>query len=153
MSDPRTPVLGNPGFAGETGDFQQLTEADVRGSDYVAHRPLEGRHAGAAGSYPFQLVAKQPDAPLFDGAYRVRVDKLISRYPTPQGALLPVLSLAQEIRGHLSPETMAHVAATLGLSPTAVQINERYFENVTPEAVPPILDRLRRERREGGGRH
>src|SRR5919109_472316 len=227
MSDPRTPVLGNPGFAGETGDFQQLTEADVRGSDYVAHRPLEGRHAGAAGSYPFQLVAKQPDAPLFDGAYRVRVDKLISRYPTPQGALLPVLSLAQEIRGHLSPETMTQVAATLGLSPTyvrgvatfytmynkapvgdyliqvctnvacnlcgaddvmeafldgtgtepgeltadrlftvieaeclgacgfptAVQINERYFENVTPEAVPPILDRLRRERREGGGRH
>ncbi|MGH7505895.1 MAG: NADH-quinone oxidoreductase subunit NuoE, partial [Longimicrobiales bacterium] len=29
--------------------------------------------------------------------------------------------------------------------PTAVQVNERYFENVTPDAVPAILDRLRRE--------
>ena len=29
--------------------------------------------------------------------------------------------------------------------PTAVQINERYFENVTPEDVPAILDRLRKE--------
>jgi NADH-quinone oxidoreductase E subunit len=227
MSEQPTPVLGNPGFAGETGDFQQLSEGDVRGSNYVGHRPLEGRQAGAAGSYPYQLVEKQPDAPLFEGAYRVRLEKLISRYPTPQGALLPVLNLAQEVRGHLTAESMAQVAAVLGLSPTyvrgvatfytmynkapvgdyliqvctnvacnmcgadevmaaflettgtepgeltadrlftvieaeclgacgfptAVQINHRYFENVTPEAVPAILDRLRSERRGGGGRH
>src|SRR5688572_13942131 len=227
MSDQPTPVLGNPGCAGETGDFQQLSEADIRGSNYVGHRPLEGRQAGAAGSYPYQLVEKQPDAPLFEGAYRVRLEKLISRYPTPQGALLPVLNLAQEVRGHLTPESMAQVAAVLGLSPTyvrgvatfytmyhrapvgdyliqvctnvacnmcgadevmaafleatgtetgeltpdrlftvieaeclgacgfptAVQINDRYFENVTPDAVPAMLDRLRSERRGGGGRH
>jgi NADH:ubiquinone oxidoreductase subunit E len=30
--------------------------------------------------------------------------------------------------------------------PTAVQINERYFENVTPAEVPRILERLRTER-------
>ncbi|TVP79672.1 MAG: NAD(P)H-dependent oxidoreductase subunit E [Gemmatimonadales bacterium] len=29
--------------------------------------------------------------------------------------------------------------------PTAVQINSRYFENVTPEDVPALLDRLRSE--------
>lgn len=29
--------------------------------------------------------------------------------------------------------------------PTAVQINSRYFENVTPEDVPALLDRLRAE--------
>ena len=33
--------------------------------------------------------------------------------------------------------------------PTAVQINERYFENVMPEDVPLILDRLRREAPKG----
>jgi NADH-quinone oxidoreductase E subunit len=226
MADRHTPVLGNPGYAGETGEFQHLSEADIRGSSYVGHRPLEGRQAGAAGSYPYQLVARQPDAPLFEGAYRVRLDKIISRYPTPQGALLPVLSLAQEIRGHLSPETMTQVAAVLGLSPTyvrgvatfytmyhkapvgdyliqvctnvacnlcgaddvmevflemtgtepgettadgcftvieaeclgacgfptAVQVNDRYFENITPEAVPAVLERLRNERRGGGRR-
>jgi NADH-quinone oxidoreductase E subunit len=225
MAEQHTPVLGNPGYAGETGAFHELTEADIRGSSYVGRRPLEGRHAGAAGSYPYQLVERQPDAALFEGAYRVRLDKILSRYPTPQGALLPVLSLAQEIRGHLSPDSMAQVAAVLGLSPayvrgvatfytmynkapvgdyliqvctnvacnlcgadevmeafvettgtepgeitadghftvieaeclgacgfpTAVQINDRYFENVTPEAVPAILDRLRSERRGGGG--
>jgi NADH:ubiquinone oxidoreductase subunit E len=29
--------------------------------------------------------------------------------------------------------------------PTAVQVNERYFENVTPDVVPEILERLRSE--------
>ena len=29
--------------------------------------------------------------------------------------------------------------------PTAVQINERYYENVTPDDVPAILERLRRD--------
>jgi NADH:ubiquinone oxidoreductase subunit E len=29
--------------------------------------------------------------------------------------------------------------------PTCVQINSRYFENVTPEDVPAIVERLRSE--------
>jgi NADH:ubiquinone oxidoreductase subunit E len=29
--------------------------------------------------------------------------------------------------------------------PTAVQINERYFENIAPDDVPAVLDRLRAE--------
>src|SRR5690606_21276773 len=136
-----------------------------------------------------------------------------------RGALLPVLGLAQELRGHVSPETMDEVAALLDLSPayvrgvvsfytmynkrpvgryliqvctnvscllcggdevlaaflehagvelgetsedglftvteveclaacgfpTAVQINARYFENITPSDVPDLLDRLRAE--------
>jgi NADH-quinone oxidoreductase E subunit len=216
----RTPVLGNPGFAGETGAFQALTEADVRGSAFVGERPTDGGYAGAAPSYPYQIVQREPTAPLFEGAYAERLQKIISRYPTRQGALLPALALAQEIRGWLSPDSMAAVAEALELSPTyvrgvatfytmynkrpvgdyliqvctnvacnlcgaddvmeafleatgceageitddglftvmeaeclgacgfptAVQINERYFENIEPAAVPEILDRLRRER-------
>jgi NADH:ubiquinone oxidoreductase subunit E len=216
----RTPVLGNPGYAGETGEFRQLTEADVRGSAYVGRRPPEGREAGGAASYPYQLLHKEPEARLFEGPYRERADKIKSRYPSPQGALLPLLNLAQEIRGHVDAEAMEIVAAELDLSPTyvrgvatfytmynkqpvgdyliqvctnvacnlcgaddvmdaflkgagteageisfdgaftvieaeclgacgfptAVQINERYFENVTPAEVPRILERLRTER-------
>jgi NADH-quinone oxidoreductase E subunit len=219
MSDETTPVLGNPGFAGETGHFSKLSEADVRGSGYVADRPLEGRAAGGASSYPYQLARRSPDAPLFEGPYRERYDKIRSRYPDARGALLPVLNLAQEVHGWVSPEDMARVGDLLGLSgptvrgvatfytmynkrpvgrwlvqvctnvacnlcggddvleafvehvgvepgeisddglftvieaeclgacgfPTAVQINDRYFENVTSDVVPEILERLRQE--------
>lgn len=220
MAEQRTPVLGNPGFAGETGEFSRLTEADVRGTAYIGRRPPEGREAGGAASYPYQLLQKDPDARLFEGPYRERAEKIKSRYPEPQGALLPLLNLAQEIRGHVDAEAMAVVAEELDLSPTyvrgvvtfytmynkqpvgdylvqvctnvacnlcggdevmeaflksagteageisfdgavtvieaeclgacgfptAVQINERYFENVTVEDVPTILERLRTER-------
>jgi len=207
----------NPGWAGETGDFPHLTESDVRGLEYVGFRPLDGGHPGAASSLPFHRADKRPDAPLFEGPYRERLDKILSRYPERRAALLPTLAMAQEIRGYLSPETMAEVAEELGLSPayvrgvatfytmynkapvgtyliqvcnnvccnvcgaddvldafldavdvepgeisedgmftitqaeclgacgfpTVVQINERYFENVTPEDVPDILSYLR----------
>jgi NADH-quinone oxidoreductase E subunit len=223
MSDQKTVVRGNPGWAGETGEFEHLTESDVRGVAYVGPRPLAGTAAGAACSYPYQLAERDPEAPLFEGPYAERLDKIRSRYPTNRGALLPVLNLAQEVRGHLSPEAMERVSEILDLPPslvrgvatfytmynkrevgryliqvctnvscnlcgadevadaflsaidrdsgeisddglftmieaeclgacgfpTAVQINERYFENVTADAVPEILERLRREAKAG----
>jgi len=220
MAEERTPLGGgNPGWAGETGEFGHLTEADIRGTTYVGQRPPEGTTPGASCSYPFQVPGGRADAPLFEGPYRERLDKILSRYPNRQGALLPVLALAQEIRGYLSPESMAVVAEVLELAPayvrgvatfytmyhqrpvgeqlvqvctnvacnlcggdevlhaflaatgtepgqtsadgkytvieaeclgacgfpTAVQVNDRYFENVTPEDVPAILERLARE--------
>jgi NADH:ubiquinone oxidoreductase subunit E len=220
MDGEKTPLKGgNPGFAGETGDFEGLTEADIRGSEYVAGRPVEGIAAGGVCAYPYQLARRDPEAALFEGPYRERLEKILARYPDPQGALLPVLNLAQEVRGWLSQEAMAQVAETLGLSttyvrgvatfytmynkqevgsyliqvctnvccslcdaddvvgaflestgteageisqdglftvieaeclgacgfPTAVQINDRYFENVEPADVPAILKRLRGE--------
>jgi NADH:ubiquinone oxidoreductase subunit E len=225
MAEQVTPIRGNPGFAGETGEFSRLTEADVRGSGYAGARAPAGGHPGSACSHPFQVVARNPDAALFEGPYRERLDKIISRYPTPQGALLPALGLAQEIRGHVGADSMAQVAEALGLSPTyvrgvatfytmyskqpvgdylvqvctnvscnlcggddvmaafleataaeageitpdglftfieaeclgacgfptAVQVNERYFENVEPGDVPAILERLRAERAAAGG--
>ncbi|MDP9348878.1 MAG: NAD(P)H-dependent oxidoreductase subunit E [Gemmatimonadota bacterium] len=144
------------------------------------------------------------------------MEKVLSRYPDRQAALLPALHLAHELRGYISPETMDEVAERLQLPPayvrgvatfytmynlgpvgkyliqvctniscnlcgsdevleaflqhtgtevgevsanglwtvieveclgacgypTAVQINERYFENVRPENVPDILAQL-----------
>lgn len=205
----------NPGWAGNTGEFD-LSEADVRGTAYAGERPLDGGHPGTSASYPFMLVERNPGAPLFEGPYQARFEKIRGRYPTARAALLPALNLAQEVRGHVSPGTMDEVAALLGLSsayvrgvatfytmynkrpvgrfliqvctniscnlcgadevlaaflehtdtelgdnsadgnftvveaeclaacgfPTCVQINERYFEDVSAGDVPDILRRL-----------
>ena len=205
----------NPGWAGNTGEFD-LTEADVRGTTFVGKRPLDGGHPSGASSYPYMLADKRPDAPLFEGPYQERLEKIRTRYPNARAALLPTLNLAQEVRGHVSPETMDEVAQLLDLSnayvrgvatfytmynkravgrhliqvctniscnlcgaeevlaaflehtgtemgdtsedgnftvieaeclaacgfPTCVQINSRYFENVSEADVPAILERL-----------
>ncbi|MGH7504797.1 MAG: NAD(P)H-dependent oxidoreductase subunit E, partial [Longimicrobiales bacterium] len=116
-----TPRGGNPGFAGDTGEFGHLTEADVRGSTYVGRRPLEGGAAGAAGAYPYQLATRAPDAPLFPEPYRERLAKIRSRYPDARGALLPVLNLAHEVHGWLSESDMERVAQELDLTPATVR--------------------------------
>ncbi len=104
----------NPGWAGNTGEFE-LEEEQVRGDDYVGLRPLDGAHASTAASYPYMKVEKNPEAPLFEGPYQARFEKLQTRYPTSRAALIPTLNLAQEVRGHVSPETMDAVAALLEL--------------------------------------
>ena len=209
-------AVQNPGFSGDTGEFPGLSESDVRGLAFVGERPRHGGHASVAGTLPYMVAGAQPHAPIFEGPYEERLEKILSRYPDRQAALLPTLHMAQEIRGYLSPETLDEVAERLLLSPayvrgvatfytmynlapvgkyliqvctniscnlcggdavleaflqatgtdagetsanglwtvmevecpgacgfpTAVQINERYFENVRPEDVPAILERL-----------
>ena len=110
----------NPGWAGNTGDFD-LTEDEVRGDDFVGTRPLDGGHASGAGTLPYMRAARDPDGALFEGEYLERFEKIKTRYPTQRAALLPTLSLAQEIRGHLSPESMDRVADLLELSPAYVR--------------------------------
>jgi NADH-quinone oxidoreductase E subunit len=208
--------MKNPGWAGETGEFD-LTEAEVRGIGYVGSQPLEGWEKGGVGAYPYQRAERDPSAVLFQGPYKARLETILGRYPNKRAALLPVLNLAQEIRGHLSQQTMDAVAEVVGEAPatvrgvatfytmynkrpvgrhliqvctnvscnlcgghdvfkaflehtgtepgaisedgeftvieaeclgacgfpTAVQINNRYFENVEPEQVPEILTRLK----------
>jgi NADH-quinone oxidoreductase E subunit len=121
MSDSRKIPFNNPGWAGNTGEFGHLTEEQVRGDDYVGKRPTEGGHASGASTYPYMLADKAPDAPLMEGPYKERLDKIRSRYPDARSALLPCLGIAQEIRGHLSAETMDEVAGILELSPAYVR--------------------------------
>lgn len=206
----------NPGWAGNTGEFD-LTEEQVRGDDFTADRPTSGSHPAGSVAYPYMLAEKHPEAPLFEGDYQERFEKILTRYPNKQAALLPALGLAQEVRGHVSPESMDRVAELLDLSPayvrgvatfytmynkrpvgdhlvqvctniscnlmgadevvqaflrytdtelgetsedgaftvieaeclagcgfpTCVQINSRYFENVTPDQVPAICEHLK----------
>ncbi|MBI4538094.1 MAG: NAD(P)H-dependent oxidoreductase subunit E [Gemmatimonadetes bacterium] len=110
----------NPGWAGNTGEFD-LSEDQVRGTDYAPSRAPEGGHPAVSATHPYLLAEKTPDAPLFQGPYRERFQKILSRYPERQGALLPTLNLAQELRGHVSPETMEEVAHLLDLSPAYVR--------------------------------
>jgi len=110
----------NPGYAGITGEFT-LTEAEIRGTDYVGTRPKHGGHASVAGTMPYQLPIHNPEAPLFEGEYGERLEKVLTRYEDRQAALLPALHMAHEIRGYLSPDTMDQVAARLELPPAYVR--------------------------------
>lgn len=51
---------------------------------------------------------------------RRRADELIGRYPQPRSALLPLLHLAQEQDGWLSPDAMTEIAGMLGMEPAEV---------------------------------
>lgn len=126
--------MKNPGWAGETGEFD-LSEADVRGVDYVGSQPPQGWDAGGVNAHPFQRAERDPDAPLFEGPYRERLDKILGRYPTPRAALLPVLNLAQEIRGHLSREAMEKVAEVVGESPATVRGVATFYTMYNKRAV------------------
>jgi NADH:ubiquinone oxidoreductase subunit E len=112
---------GNPGWAGELGEFSRLTEQDVRGSAYFAGRPLAGIDAGGVCAYPYQLEGQDPAGILFQGPYRERLAKILKRYPDKQGALIPVLNLAHEIHGLLTPADMDTVARELDLAPAYVR--------------------------------
>jgi NADH-quinone oxidoreductase E subunit len=217
MSEDRKITFNNPGWAGNTGEFEELTESDVRGLDFVGTKPLEGGHPSGSATYAYMLRDKDPGARLFEGPFQERFEKVKARYPDARSALLPTLGMAQEVRGHISPETMDEVAGLLGLAPayvrgvatfytmynkrpvgrfliqvctniscslcgaddvlqaflnntgtelgdtsddgnftvieaeclaacgfpTCVQINSRYYENVTPKDVPDLLERLK----------
>lgn len=112
--------MKNPGWAGETGEFD-LSETEVRGVDYVGTQPAEGWDNGGVTAVPYQRAERDPDAPLFEGPYKVRADKILARYPTKRAAMLPLLNLAQEIRGHLSQEAMERVAELVEVSPATVR--------------------------------
>jgi NADH-quinone oxidoreductase E subunit len=121
MSDSRKIPFNNPGWAGNTGEFEELTEEQVRGMEFVGDRPKEGAHPAGASAYPYMLPDIDPEAPLFEGPFKERWEKLQTRYPDKRSALLPTLGMAQELRGHLSPETMDRVAELLDLSPAYVR--------------------------------
>jgi NADH:ubiquinone oxidoreductase subunit E len=128
----------NPGWVGNTGEFD-LTEEQVRGEDFVGTRPLAGDHPAGASSYPYMLVEKHPEAPLFEGPYRERFEKILTRYPDTRAALLPVLNLAQEVHGHVSPEAMDRVGELLDLGPAYVRGVATFYTMYNKRAVGRFL--------------
>ena len=45
-----------------------------------------------------------------------KIDELLTRFPMKGSALLPILYLLQEEKGHVSPESMEYAAGKLGVS-------------------------------------
>ncbi|UCC85163.1 MAG: NAD(P)H-dependent oxidoreductase subunit E [Gemmatimonadota bacterium] len=95
----------------------------------------DAMHAAIAGAQPSQRAEKNPDAPLFEGVYKERFDSILTRYPNKRAALLPVLHMAQEIRGWISPETMTRVAELLELTPAYVRSVASFY---TMFALRPV---------------
>jgi NADH dehydrogenase (ubiquinone) flavoprotein 2 len=59
--------------------------------------------------------------PVFVGRSLEELQKILSRYPTKQAALLPALWLVQGARGWISDRNMAEVAEVLSLTPAYVK--------------------------------
>jgi len=59
--------------------------------------------------------------PVFVGARKEQLDKLLTRYPTKMAALLPALWMVQEDRGWVSEEGMSEVAQQLDLTAAYVK--------------------------------
>ena len=54
--------------------------------------------------------------------------EIISRYPRPRSATIPLLHLAQEQDGHVTEEAMAHIAELVGASPAEVYGTASFYE-------------------------
>lgn len=62
-----------------------------------------------------------PHEPVFVGAARAELDRILARYPLKQAALLPALWMLQDARGWVSEDGIAEVAAALDITPAYVK--------------------------------
>jgi NADH-quinone oxidoreductase subunit E len=63
----------------------------------------------------------------FSAEAKKQVDKLLSRYPTKEAALLPVLHVAQKEFGYVSPDVEKFVAGVLELPPIKVHAVATFY--------------------------
>ncbi len=79
-------------------------------------------HPAVVGAQPFQLTARKAfDGPIFEtGEGKRRLEAALSRYPTKQAALLPMLGFVQAEKGWIEPSDMVEVAEALDLTPAYV---------------------------------
>ncbi|WP_419166552.1 NAD(P)H-dependent oxidoreductase subunit E [Candidatus Palauibacter sp.] len=79
-------------------------------------------HPAVVGAQPFQLTARKTfDGPIFETEEgKRRLEMALSRYPTKQAALLPMLGFVQAEKGWIEPGDMEQVAGALDLTPAYV---------------------------------
>ncbi|MCY3599845.1 MAG: NAD(P)H-dependent oxidoreductase subunit E [Gemmatimonadetes bacterium] len=79
-------------------------------------------HPAVVGAQPFQLTARETfDGPIFETEEgKHRLEAALSRYPTKQAALLPMLGFVQSVKGWIEPADMVEVAEALELTPAYV---------------------------------
>ena len=99
----------------------------------------DAMHPAIVSAQPSQRADANPDAPLFEGEYQDRFEKILSRYPNKRAALLPALNLAQELRGWLSPQTMTRIAELLELTPAYVRSVASFYTMFATRPVGKYL--------------
>ena len=79
-------------------------------------------HPAVVAAQPFQLTARKTfDGPIFETEEgKRRLEMALSRYPTKQAALLPMLGFVQAEKGWIEPDDMVQVAEALDLTPAYV---------------------------------
>jgi NADH-quinone oxidoreductase subunit E len=73
--------------------------------------------------------------PRFTSENTAVADDIISRYPRPRSALIPLLHLAQEQDGHLTDEAMEHIAELVDVTPAEVLGTASFYEMFKREPV------------------
>jgi NADH-quinone oxidoreductase subunit E len=61
--------------------------------------------------------------------------EIISRYPRPKSALIPLLHLAQEQDGYVADDAMEHIAELVGVTPAEVLGTASFYEMFKREPV------------------
>ena len=69
----------------------------------------------------------------------VIAQEIISRYPRPKSALIPLLHLAQEQDGYVTDEAMEHLAELVGVTPAEVVGTCSFYEMFKREPVGRYL--------------
>lgn len=70
---------------------------------------------------PHAAAHNVPYVPVFTGAAREALDRILARYPTKQAALLPALWMIQDVHGWVSEAGMAEAATVLDITPAYVK--------------------------------
>jgi NADH-quinone oxidoreductase E subunit len=86
----------------------------------VSHGPSASGGALVAAP-PHGVHHDAPYVPVFTGERRAELDKILSRYPTKQAALLPALWMVQDAHGWVSEQAVEEVAAALEITPAYVK--------------------------------
>jgi NADH-quinone oxidoreductase E subunit len=75
----------------------------------------------------------------FNTTMVARARQLISLYPEPRSALLPLCHLAQEQDGWLRPEAMVEIAELVGVTPAEVRGTATFYDMLHTEPVGKYL--------------
>ena len=86
----------------------------------MSHGPSAGIGA-LASAPPHGMQGDTPYTAVFAGDRRVELDRILSRYPSRQAALLPALWMIQDARGWVSEAAIVEVADVLALTPAYVK--------------------------------
>jgi NADH-quinone oxidoreductase E subunit len=71
----------------------------------------------------------------FDAERAARARQLVSLYPEPRSALIPLCHLAQEQDGWLTPEAMEDIAELVGVTPAEVRGTATFYDMLHVEPV------------------